>query len=246
MVLQVPIIAPQPASSPCPSLPHPLPLPILAVLLLTPTLVALQAREQTLGAAAKASLHRLRHQAEKQREFSGGQQQQLKQTGQPSSQAARGKAKKAAGQSQQSPPKGSRSGRSPGAPPAGAGSSSSGGRGSSKAASQSSGGGGEEGGVSFQCPICLDDTAEGRLCVTTCGHTFCTECIHGLVDKSWGGKCECGFRGGGGELKLWATGAGKPRSPLLSLTTYRPLPHQPPESGQGRPDGRLPSFSPCP
>ena len=40
--------------------------------------------------------------------------------------------------------------------------------------------------AAFHCPICLDAAPEGRLCVTTCGHTFCIECIHDLVDRRLG------------------------------------------------------------
>ncbi len=47
-------------------------------------------------------------------------------------------------------------------------------------------------GQGLACPVCLEETPEGTLCITSCGHTFCTECIHGLVDKGPGGKCEWG------------------------------------------------------
>ena len=43
--------------------------------------------------------------------------------------------------------------------------------------------------AAFHCPICLDAAPEGRLCVTTCGHTFCIECIHDLVDRRLGASC---------------------------------------------------------
>ena len=141
----------------------------------------------------RASLHRLRHQAEKQREFSGQQQLQLQQPTEAACGGSQGPAIKAPNKK---PNKEAR--RRSGSSGVGAGAST--GRGSgltkqspARGGSQEKGSGAQQQrqreGMSFQCPVCLDDASEGGLCVTTCGHTFCTDCIHGLVDKSLG-KCK--------------------------------------------------------
>ena len=143
--------------------------------------------------AVGSSLHRLRHQAAKQAEFI---EQQLKQK------QGKGQDKKAGYRpsGEDGCVGGSSRKVSANGGVKGSGDGSTGGKGNheDEEAEEEEEEGGEEAveeegpskEASFQCPVCLDDAFEGQLCITTRGHTFCSDCIHGLVRKSLGGKCK--------------------------------------------------------